>query len=330
MKLKRFFIPIIIFLLLSLALIGTIILYLILQGPLDSKKEIVIYKRTSTKVISENLYNNQIIRHPHLFNFIAKIYGISGRHLKSGEYAFTEKITPFQVINILTSGQSIIHKLTVIEGQTIHEVVENLRNQSILNGDIAEDFTEGFLMPATYFYSFGDSRNKILSQMKQQMSDALDKLMPELSQDSPLKTRLDVVTLASIVEKEALLDSEKPIIASVFLNRLKKNMKLQADPTTIYSITMGKSKFARSITKKDLQNPSPYNTYYAYGLPPSPIACPSIKSIEAVIKPDNTDFLYFVVNQSGGHNFAKTLASHNHNVALYKKSKTNNKPNNID
>lgn len=330
MNLKRFLIPIIIFLLLSLALIGTIILYLILQGPLDSKKEIVIYKRTSTKVISENLYNNQIIRHPHLFNFIAKIYGISGRHLKSGEYAFTEKITPFQVINILTSGQSIIHKLTVIEGQTIHEVVENLRNQSILNGDIAEDFTEGFLMPATYFYSFGDSRNKILSQMKQQMSDALDKLMPELSQDSPLKTRLDVVTLASIVEKEALLDSEKPIIASVFLNRLKKNMKLQADPTTIYSITMGKSKFTRSITKKDLQNPSPYNTYYAYGLPPAPIACPSIKSIEAVIKPANTDFLYFVVNQSGGHNFAKTLASHNHNVALYKKSKTNNKPNNID
>lgn len=319
MKRKQFLIPAIALLLLTFTFVSIIMLYLSFAGPLDKTKNIIIYKRTSTKTIAQNLHEQQIINYPRIFSFVAKIYGLTGRHLKSGEYSFTEKITPIQVINILTCGKSVIHKLAILEGETIYSVIEKLRTQEILTGEVEDNFTEGFLMPATYFYSFGDSRQKILTQMKQQMSDALDRLMPELPADSPLKTRLDVLTLASIVEREALLDHEKPIIASVFLNRLKKHMKLQADPTTIYAITMGKYKFNRPITKSDLQTPSPYNTYYTHGLPPSPIACPSVKAIEAVIKPAKTDFLYFVVNGSGGHNFSKTISEHNNNVSLYRK-----------
>lgn len=319
MKRKQFLIPAIAILLLTFTFVSLIMLYLSFSGPLDKTKNIIIYKKTSTIAIAQNLQAEQIINYPRIFSFIAKIYGLTGRHLKSGEYKFTEKITPLQVINILIFGKSIIHKLTILEGEEIHSVIEKLRAQEILTGEIEENFTEGFLMPATYFYSFGDSRQKILTQMKQQMSDTLDRLMPLLPENSPLKTRVDVLTLASIVEREALLDHEKPIIASVFLNRLKKRMKLQADPTTIYAITMGQYKFNRAITKADLQTPSPYNTYYTHGLPPSPIACPSVKAIEAAIKPAKTDFLYFVVNGSGGHNFSKTISEHNSNVSLYRK-----------
>lgn len=324
MKPKQLLIPVITLLLITFTVVSAIMLYLSFSGPLDKTKNIIIYKNTSTKTIANNLYQEKIINYPKIFNFIAKIYAISGRYLKSGEYSFTEKITPIQVLNVLVSGKSVIHKITILEGETIHSVIDKLRNQEILVGEIDDNFTEGFLMPSTYFYSFGDSRPKLLTQMKQQMSDALDKLMPLLSKDSPLKTRLDVLTLASIVEKEALLDYEKPIIASVFLNRLNKNMKLQADPTTIYAITMGKSKFTRPITKSDLQTSSAYNTYYTHGLPPSPIACPGIKAIEAVIKPSLTNYLYFVVNGSGGHNFSQSLTEHNNNVLSYRKSRSRN------
>ena len=175
-------------------------------------------------------------------------------------------------------------------------------------------------MPSTYFYTFQDQRNKIVATMTKLMSDTLDELMPQLSQDSPIKTREDVLILASIVEKEALFDEERPRIAAVFLNRMKKKMKLQADPTTIYAITLGKYKLGRPLTKSDLKTISKFNTYHSLGLPPTPIACPGRKSIEAVIKPLKTKDIYFVVDGTGGHKFSSTLQSHIENVNAYRKS----------
>ncbi len=152
------------------------------------------------------------------------------------------------------------------------------------------------------------------------MSANLDKVMQNLAPDSPLKTRLEVLTLASIIEKEAGSNAEKPIIAAVFINRLKKNMKLQADSTTIYALTEGKFKLARALTKKDLLQELPYNTYYIKGLPPGPISCPSLKSLEAVVKSAKTDALFFVVDGKGGHNFSNNLNDHNRFVETYRKS----------
>ena len=160
--------------------------------------------------------------------------------------------------------------------------------------------------------------------MKRQMSEVLDSLMPNLSVDSPLKTRLEVLTLASIVEKEALFDDEKPHIAGVFINRLKLGMKLQADPTTIYAITLGKSKLGRLLTRNDLKIQSEYNTYFTTGLPPTPIACPGIKSIEAVIRPLKTKDLYFVVDGTGRHKFSSNYEAHNKNITDYRKKVAKN------
>lgn len=320
MKIKKTFIPLIIIVLLTLSFISLSLLYLITPGPLTATKNIIVYQGTSTKKIALNLQKEDIIRFPQFFTLLAKFYGLTGHYLKSGEYALTERITPLQILKILASGQSIIHKLKIPEGATINEIIEKLYDEELLTGDIEADCTEGFLMPSTYFYSFGDSRQKLLSQMKRLMSETLDELMPQLQANSVIKTRLEVLTLASIVEKEAGNEAEKPIVAGVFYNRLKKKMKLQADPTTIYAITLGKYKLGRTLTKQDLLIKSPYNTYHSSGLPPTPIACPSRSSIEAVIKPAKTDALYFVVNGSGGHHFSSTLEMHNMHVQNYRKS----------
>jgi UPF0755 protein len=200
----------------------------------------------------------------------------------------------------------------------VSEILEKINTEPVLMGEIKGTIPEGYLMPSTYFFSYGDQRENLVSQMRVNMSAVLDEVMLRLSPDSPLKTRIDVLTLASIVEKEATLDVERPIIASVFINRLKKGMKLQADPTTIYAVTEGKFKLDRPLTRQDLALASSYNTYYAKGLPPTPISCPGRKSLEAVVMPAKTDYLYFVVNGKGGHHFSKSLEEHNSHVANYR------------
>lgn len=319
MKTRTYLIAALILVVLGFTAVNGLLLYLTLPGPLESSEDIIIERRKSTREIATKLAETKVIRYPLLFNFIAKVYGLSGRHLKSGEYAILERATPFQVLRILTSGQSIIHKFTVVEGSCVHEAIVRLKSERLLDGEIEDEVTEGFLMPSTYFFSFGDSKQKLLGQMKRSMSEVLDELTPLLSADSPIKSRIELLTLASIVEKEAYLESEKPRIAAVFLNRLKKGMKLQADPTTIYGITLGQYNLARPLSKADLRGQTLYNTYYITGLPPSPIACPSRSSIEAVVKPAKTKDIFFVVNGMGGHNFSSDLSTHNSNVESYRK-----------
>lgn len=319
---RTYLIAALIIIVLGFTAVNGALLYLALPGPLESRQEIIIERGKSTKAIARKLSEANIIRYPLLFNVISKACGLLlGRHLKSGEYEILAHATPFQVLRILASGKSIIHKFTVVEGSQVHETIVRLRTEALLTGEIEDDITEGFLMPSTYFFSFGDTRQKLLSQMKKSMSEALDELTPLLSPDSPIKNRIELLTLASIVEKEAYLESEKSRIASVFLNRLKKGMKLQADPTTIYGITLGKYILSRPLSKADLRSQTLYNTYYITGLPPSPIACPSRSSIEAVVKPTKTRDLFFVVNGMGGHNFSSDLATHNSHVESYRKSR---------
>lgn len=295
------------------------VFYIFVPGNLAQTKTIIIEPKLSINQIVTKLYSNKVIKYPEVFKIIAKIYSIK-TPLKSGEYIFTHNISPLQTLRVLASGKSVIHKIIVPEGTVVQEVVKKINEETRLVGEIKGIIPEGFLMPSTYFFSYGDQKERIINQMRNLMSNNLDKVMINLSPDSPLKTRLDILTLASIVEKEAGSDAEKPIIAAVFLNRLKKNMKLQADPTTIYALTEGKFKLARALTKKDLLQELPYNTYYIKGLPPGPISCPSLKSLEAVVKPAKTDALFFVVDGKGGHNFSNNLNDHNRFVEMYRKS----------
>lgn len=301
------------------ALSCLLLLYLASVGPLKTEKTIIINSGTSARHISRILAEHEIIRYPFIFRTIAIAARTLGYTLKSGEYAFTSHITAFQVLQLLESGKSVIHKFVVPEGVTVNEIRTKLQNEPLLVGEVEDNIMEGFLMPSTYFFSFGDQRQKLVSQMKRLMSEALDEITPLLDKTSPIKTRSELLILASIVEKESYLEEEKPHIAAVFLNRLKKNMMLQADPTTIYAITQGKYRLARPLSKKDLKIASPYNTYYVSGLPPSPIACPSKSAIEAVAKPSKSDDLYFVVDGNGGHNFSSDLATHNSNVMKYRR-----------
>ncbi len=318
---KKSILPIFFAMILGLSIFCSSMVYLMMPGPLEEESILIINPGTPIKQIAKELHQHNIISHPIYFTIIAKIYNQVKGSLKSGEYDFTKRITPLQVIRILSQGQSIIRKLIVPEGTTVHEVIGMLEGEPRLIGELQENITEGFLMPSTYFYSFRDQRSKILSNMKKLMSDSLDELMPLLAADSPIKTRLDVLALASIVEKEAMFDDEKPHIAGVFINRLKRKMKLQADPTAIYAITEGKSKLGRLPTRNDMKIKSPFNTYYVLGLPPTPIACPGRKSIEAVIKPMITKDLYFVVDGTGRHKFSSDMEAHNQNIVNYRQQR---------
>lgn len=292
-----------------------------MPGPLKEDKEILVEPGYSISEIVEKLHNEKIITSPLLFKSILIIYDKIKTPVKSGEYYVARKISPLQVIRTLGSGKSILRRLTILEGETVHNILTQLKLSKRLIGTVEENITEGFLFPNTYFYSFQDQRSRLIIDMKRQMSDILDELMPELDPKSPLKTRMDVITLASIIEKEALYDSEKSRIASVFINRLKLNMKLQADPTTIYAITKGKNKLGRMLKRKDLKIQSEYNTYHVYGLPPTPICCPGRKSIEAAIKPLKTNDLYFVVDGTGRHRFSSNYKQHYRNIISYKQSR---------
>lgn len=292
-------------------------LYLLTPSSLSKSETVIIEQKLSLKQIAVRLKSRDIIAHPRFFWLIARFYALK-YPLKSGEYIFTPKISPLQVLNILATGKSIIHKLVIPEGSMVSEIIAKVNCEELLLGEIKGEVPEGFLMPSTYFFAYGDQKEQIIAQMRKGMSLALDKIMLKLAPASPLKSRIEVLTLASIVEKETSLDEERAMIAAVFLNRLKKNMRLQADPTVIYAITGGKFKLGRLLSKADLLINSLYNTYYVPALPPAPIACPGIKSLEAVVSPAKTNALYFVVNGKGGHNFSTNLIDHNNNVKLYR------------
>lgn len=308
LKLKLFFVIIAIILIISaMNILGG---YLLLPGPSDKEKIVIIKQNLSVAEISKVLQKEGVIKYRLLFEIVGKAYSYY-KPLKSGEYKFTTKISPYQILKQLNNGKSVIHRMFILEGSTVSEILELINSEERLFGKIVDNIPEGYLMPSTYFYSYGDQREKIIDTMRNKMSLNLDNIMYELSENSPIKTRNDLLILASIIEKEAGNDSERAQIAGVFVNRLKKGMKLQADPTVIYAITKGEYKLKRSLTKTDLKIESPYNTYHVNGLPVGAISCPGLKSLKAAASPAQTNDLYFVSDGKGGHNFSSSLQQHN-------------------
>ncbi len=294
------------------------------SGPLLADKLVQIKSGSSVRAISNKLAKEGIVSNHIIFMTVARVKN-SKNPLKAGEYKIKAKSSINDVIAKLQSGITYQHKVTIPEGLMSIEIVDLLNEDGILVGEIIDVPLEGSLLPETYSFSRGDTKQSVISRMQNDMSKTIDELWEDRSEYTPVKTKEEAIILASIVEKETSVAEERPRVAGVFVNRLNRRIPLQTDPTVIYSITEGKGTLDRALIYKDLKTPSPYNTYMVQGLPPGPIANPGRKSIEAVLNPEYNEYIYFVADGTGGHAFAKTLKEHNNNVRAWRKFKKANK-----
>lgn len=288
-------------------------------GPLETARTLVIEEGSSVAQISSKLLSNGVIDNDMIFRAWVRAYQAQGS-LRAGEYLFEPEMSMLDVMETIRSGKGILHKVSIPEGWTVFQVFERLRENQILEGDLPEEMpAEGSLMPDTYPFQRGTTRVEVIERMKKAQSDFLAEVWERRIDGLPISTPEEMVILASIVEKETGKADERPRVASVFINRLNKGMRLQSDPTILYGIFGGEGKPSdRPIFKSDIETPTPYNTYTIPALPPGPIANPGRASLEAVANPSRTEDLFFVANGTGGHAFAKTLDEHNQNVARWR------------
>jgi UPF0755 protein len=304
-------------------------LFLVTPAEEGGVEQIVFVREgLSLNEVADELEKRNIIVSKTLFGIWGKIMG-SSRHIKAGEYRLSPGIPPVRILKILTTGTVITYPVTFPEGYTIEQIADVLdRNELVekeefisaaYNPDVLKQYNiagpslEGYLYPDTYHIARGVSSSTVVDVMVnrfRQLTIPLEKRAETLGM-----TMKDVIILASIVEKETGLAKERPVIASVFLNRLKQGMRLESDPTVIYGI----KNFNGNLTRKDLREPTPYNTYVIRGLPIGPIANPGLEAIKAVLFPEETDYLYFVSKNDGSHHFAETLSEHNKAVRLYQR-----------
>lgn len=237
---------------------------------------------------------------------------------KAGEYHLPKGTSLTAAMDILHAGNTVQHSFTIPEGHTVRQVLDQLYGDDKLTGLITPIPIEGSLLPETYFFERGAKRNDLILRMQQSQELSFAALWAERAEGLPVTTLKDAIILASIVEKETGQDSERTLVASVFINRLNKNMKLQSDPTTLYGLVQSGTP-VKKLLRRHLDHDSLWNTYKYKGLPPTPITNPGRESLAAVLNPAVSDYLYFVANGDGGHNFAKTLDEHNKNVRIWRK-----------
>jgi UPF0755 protein len=287
-------------------------------GPLAAETTVVIPKGADVSAIAARLADAGVIADPLIFRLGAR-FDESDERLRAGEYAFVPGISAREVVAKLTEGQTVVRRLTVPEGLSAAEVVALVAAADGLEGEVGPIPAEGSLLPETYHISYGDSRAELIGRMAEAMNTTLAELWEDRAPDLPLETPEEALILASIVEKETAVPEERPRVAAVFVNRLRKGMLLQSDPTVAYGLALEAGPPTRPLTFADLKKPTPYNTYLIEGLPPGPIANPGRAALEAALHPVETDELYFVADGSGGHAFAGTLEEHNRNVANWRK-----------
>lgn len=291
-------------------------------GPSATDRILVIERGTSVMSIATALEREGVVRDALVFQYGSRFFS-TGKPLRAGEFKFPAHASAAAVVDILQNADPVVHRVTIAEGLSSIQIVDLLRDEPALEGDIDNIPAEGTLLPETYHFYRGETRISMLQRAERAMSETLQKLWIGRANDLPISTPREAVILASIVEKETSLADERPLVGSVFVNRLRIGMRLQSDPTVVYGITNGAGSLGRPLTRDDLEAPTPYNTYQIKGLPPGPIANPGRASIAAVLNPAVSKYLYFVADGSGGHAFSETLDEHNQNVRQWRKLQRN-------
>lgn len=310
----------------TLAIIILCISYITYEHTISAstKHEIVVYipPKTSSDGIAEILTDSGTISSPKIFAFISRAHSFFGHYLKHGQYKIQAYSSQYKIMQLLISGDVIRYNITIPEGLSKWQILEILNSTYGLIGEVdLNKYKEGWLMPDTYQFTYNTEKAKLLNAMNDEMKNFISSLP---FQSGIIKNEDDLLTLASIVEEEASLPEERAKIAAVYLNRLKIDMPLQADPTVIYGLTNGKYDLDKLLLK-DLLVDSEYNTYLHKGLPPTPISNPGKAAIVAVLNPSDIKSIYFVADGSGGHSFSENYKDHRANIAKYKSYKESKK-----
>jgi UPF0755 protein len=284
-------------------------------GPLQEDKVVNIPTRAGKRDIADALQREGVINvNPWLF--IGGVFALkASSDLKPGEYSFQKNASLRDVIATIVEGKVVQHAVTVPEGLTSEQIVTRLTDNDIFAGSVREIPREGTLLPETYKFPRGTTRDQVIQRMQQTQKRVLAEIWERRNPDVPIKSPEQLVVLASIVEKETGKADERSRVAAVFVNRLRQKIKLQSDPTIIYGLVGGKGTLGRPIKRSEITQPSPYNTYVIEGLPPGPIANPGRASLEAAANPARTRDLFFVADGTGGHTFTDTYDQHQKNVA---------------
>jgi len=286
-------------------------------GPAIESKVVLLKTGSTVGQIASELELAGTIRYPELFKAAVRVRRVQNE-LKAGEYNIPARASVFEIIDILVDGKSILHYFTAPEGLTTAQILRLIEADETLEEEITLAPGEGELLPETYAFTRSETRDEMLTRMAAAQAKVMGKLWDGRQMELPFSTPAEAIILASIVEKETGLAHERGRIAAVFINRLKKGMRLESDPTIIYGLTQGEP-LGRGLRVSELRGETPYNTYVIDGLPPTPIANPGRASIEAVLNPDDTDEIFFVADGSGGHAFATSLREHQQNVAAWRR-----------
>ena len=298
---------------------GALWLWATSDGPLPEDRVVNIPAGSTSQEIASTLEREGVVDSAPLTMLgISALRQVMKIEPKAGEYAFEARAPLLDVLRQLRRGNIVTYKVSIPEGFTTWQVIERLKANEVLTGEITDVPKEGELLPDTYVFTRGRTRQSIIDQMKAAQTRLLEQLWESRKPDLQVKTPEEAVTLASLVEKETGKADERAKVAGVFANRLRKGMRLQSDPTIIYGITLGQGKLDRPLYRSDIRKKTDYNTYQIDGLPPTPIANPGRASLEAVLNPVDTDYVYFVADGSGGHAFAVTLEEHNANVRQWR------------
>src|SRR6185503_5721341 len=284
-------------------------------GALQEDKIGNIPARAGKRDIADPLLREGVIN-VNPWAFIGGVFALkASSDLQPGEYSFQKNASLRDVIATIVEGKVVQHAITIPEGLTSEQIVARLTDNDIFSGSVHEIPREGTLLPETYKFPRGTSRDQVIARMQQAQKRIVAEIWEHRNPDIPVKTPEQLVTLASIIEKETGKADERSRVAAVYVNRLRQKMKLQSDPTIIYGLVGGKGTLGRPIKRSEITQPSPYNTYVIDGLPPGPIANPGRASLEATASPARTREIFFVADGSGGHAFSETLSQHQQNVA---------------
>jgi UPF0755 protein len=290
--------------------------YFVQAGPAPAETVLVVKPGSGLNAIAGALAQAGVVENGLLFRAGVMRRGRTAQ-LKAGEYAFPAHASEAQVMDMLVAHKALEHRITIAEGLTSDAVVALINADSVLTGP-AVVVPEGSLLPETYLFERGTTRSELLARIHKAQEALLAELWPKRREGLPFASQEDALKLASMVEKETGIASERPRIAAVFINRLENGMKLESDPTIIYGLTKGVP-LGHPLRQSELAMPNPYSTYQIAGLPPTPISNPGRDAIAAVLNPADSQELFFVANGTGGHMFAKTIAEHQKNVAQWRR-----------